>query len=216
MWNDEAAGRHGRAHGHHGRGGRPFFGVPERPSPFGDRGGPGWGGHHHGGRARRGEARYLLLDALRDGPKHGYEIIKALEERSAGLYAPSAGTVYPTLQYLEDLGLVRAEQEGERKVYHLTDAGRAELDSHAEEVAAFWGRFAAPTSTPAGAAEMGFLRDEWNELTWTVWGGQRAGWQGAADPAATSRAVRQALERCKNEVRAILAAGGGAAQTEVI
>ena len=69
--------------------------------------------------------RYILLDALRDGPKHGYEIIKTLEERSGGKYVPSPGTVYPTLQYLEDQGLVRATEEADRRIYQsLTPARR--------------------------------------------------------------------------------------------
>jgi len=214
MWHEEWAGRPGRGPGHHGPGGgRRFFGGPDRPFVFGE-GGPGRGGHP-GGRARRGEARYLVLDALRDGPKHGYEIIKALEERSGGSYAPSAGTIYPTLQHLEDLGLVRADREGERKVYGLTEAGRAELATHADEVEDFWTRFAAPTASPASAVEIGFLRDEWGELARTVWGGL---WGAAErdDPAATVRAVRQVLERCKNDIRAILAGNGGASSSEVI
>ena len=70
----------------------------------------------------------MLLDALRDGPKHGYEIIKDLEERSGGRYTPSAGAVYPTLTLLEDMGYaVATPEEGGKKVYAITDAGRAHL-----------------------------------------------------------------------------------------
>jgi hypothetical protein len=88
------------------------------------------------------------------------------------------------------------------------------LATHADEVEGFWTRFAPPPS-PASAAETGFLRDEWGELARTVWGGL---WGAAErdDPAATVRAVRQALERCKNDIRAILAGDGGASSSEVV
>ncbi len=174
------------------------------PRPYRERGGRGGRHlHEHRDRARRGEARYVLLDALRDGPKHGYEIIKALEERSAGQYAPSPGTVYPTLQYLEDLGLMRSDQEADRRVYHLTEAGRAELDAHAKEVEAFWARLKGPGTSATSQAEIGFLQDELENLTRTVWGGLRAALN--QDDPETIRRVRQAVEQCRNEVRQIIA-----------
>lgn len=157
-------------------------------------------------RAKRGEARYVLLDALRDGPKHGYEIIKTLEERSAGQYVSSPGTVYPTMQYLEELGLVRADQEGERRVYNLTEAGRAELDAHAEHVDAFWGRFAARSIAKTSRHEVGFLQDELDDLTRTVWGGLREAIE--RDDQQTIRQVRQAVERCQDEIREIISEHG--------
>jgi DNA-binding PadR family transcriptional regulator len=159
-----------------------------------------------GGKVRRGEARYVLLDALRTGPKHGYEIIKALEERSSGRYAPSPGTVYPTLQYLEDMGLVRAEQEAERRTYHLTAAGRTELAAREAEVQAFWQRLEGPAPSAASQAELGFLQDDMDQLTRTVWGGL----QGALDrdDHGTIRRVRQAIEHCQQEVRRIIADPG--------
>lgn len=85
-------------------------------------------------RPERGEVRYLVLDALSAGPSHGYEIIARVEERTQGAYKPSPGTIYPLLSLLEDLELVTAELEGKRKRYELTDAGRAELKAHREEV----------------------------------------------------------------------------------
>ena len=187
---------------HHREGGPPDHGGGRH-----SRGGGGGPGRDHfggpRGRARRGEARYVLLDALRDGPKHGYEIIKALEERSAGRYAPSPGTVYPTMQLLEDQGLVRADQGTERRVYGLTEAGQAELAAHAEEVADFWARFAGPDTSSASRPEVGFLRDELEDLARTVWGGLRDVLD--RDDPETIRAVRQALARCREEVRAIIA-----------
>ena len=204
----QGSGRGGHHHlhehggGHHHREGGPSDHGGGRHS----RGGGGPGRDHFGGprgRARRGEARYVLLDALRDGPKHGYEIIKALEERSSGRYAPSPGTVYPTMQLLEDQGLVRADQGAERRVYGLTEAGQAELEAHAEEVADFWARFAGPDTPLASRPEVGFLRDELEDLARTVWGGLRDVLD--RDDPETIRAVRQALARCREEVRAIIA-----------
>jgi DNA-binding PadR family transcriptional regulator len=81
-----------------------------------------------------GRLRLYLLKLLDESPRHGYEIIQQLRERFAGLYAPSAGTVYPRLARLESEGLVRHETDGGRKVYHITDAGRAELAAKAGEL----------------------------------------------------------------------------------
>ncbi|MBO4162758.1 MULTISPECIES: PadR family transcriptional regulator [Micromonospora] len=81
-----------------------------------------------------GRLRLYLLRLLDDGPKHGYELIRLLEERFLGLYAPSAGTIYPRLQRLEADGLVTHTAAGGRKVYEITEAGRAELRQRAAEV----------------------------------------------------------------------------------
>src|SRR5262249_7311504 len=72
-----------------------------------------------------GEAKFVILRLLKEKPRHGYEIIKALEEKLAGCYTPSAGTVYPTLQLLEDQGYVLAVEEYAKKVYHITPEGEA-------------------------------------------------------------------------------------------
>ncbi|MGK5501324.1 helix-turn-helix transcriptional regulator [Streptomyces sp. URMC 125] len=81
-----------------------------------------------------GRLRLYLLKLLAESPRHGYEVIRLLEERFQGLYAPSAGTVYPRLAKLEAEGLVSHTTEGGRKVYALTDAGRAELAGRQEEL----------------------------------------------------------------------------------
>ena len=81
-----------------------------------------------------GRLRLYLLKLLDEAPRHGYEVIRLLEERFHGLYAPSAGTVYPRLAKLEQEGLVAHTLEGGRKVYRITDAGRAELASRAVEI----------------------------------------------------------------------------------
>ncbi|MBD0694405.1 PadR family transcriptional regulator [Streptomyces sp. CBMA123] len=81
-----------------------------------------------------GRLRLYLLKLLDEAPRHGYEVIRMLEERFQGLYAPSAGTVYPRLAKLEQEGLVSHATEGGRKVYRLTDAGRAELEARQGEL----------------------------------------------------------------------------------
>lgn len=82
-----------------------------------------------------GRLRLYLLKLLEEAPRHGYEVIRLLEERFQGLYAPSAGTVYPRLAKLESEGLVTHATEGGRKVYSITDAGRAELGHRRDELA---------------------------------------------------------------------------------
>jgi DNA-binding PadR family transcriptional regulator len=81
-----------------------------------------------------GRLRLYLLRLLADGPKHGYELIRSLENRFHGLYAPSAGTIYPRLARLEADGLVIHTAAGGRKVYDITEAGRAELAARAAEL----------------------------------------------------------------------------------
>jgi DNA-binding PadR family transcriptional regulator len=83
---------------------------------------------------RHGALRLYLLRLLDEHPRHGYEVISLLEDRFLGLYAPSAGTVYPRLAKLETEGLVEHDEEGGRKVYRLTDAGRVELAAHTDEL----------------------------------------------------------------------------------
>jgi len=117
-----------REHGPHGHRHGQFQGRGRARGDFGmERG--GWGGGR--GRMRRGDIRTAILVALQDGPAHGYEIIGRLEERSGGVWRPSPGSVYPTLQMLEDERLVTsADTEGTR-TYELTDAGRTAGDEAA-------------------------------------------------------------------------------------
>jgi DNA-binding PadR family transcriptional regulator len=77
-----------------------------------------------------GEMKFVILRLLKEKPRHGYEVIKALEEKFHGHYTPSAGTVYPTLQLLEDEGYVRAVDTDGKKVYHVTPEGERYLDEH--------------------------------------------------------------------------------------
>jgi DNA-binding PadR family transcriptional regulator len=78
----------------------------------------------------KGDLKYVILDLLKDEPSHGYELIRALEERFRGFYSPSPGSIYPTLQLLEDLGHVTVTQRDGKKVYTITEQGRGFLEEH--------------------------------------------------------------------------------------
>lgn len=106
---------------------------------FGDWGGLGGRGRHWRGRGARmfeqGDLKYVILRLLEEKPRHGYEIIKELESRFGGSYAPSPGTVYPTLTMLEDLGFARVvPEEGGKKIYEITEEGRKHLAEHSNTV----------------------------------------------------------------------------------
>jgi DNA-binding PadR family transcriptional regulator len=117
-----------------------------------------------------GRLRLYLLKLLRDGPRHGYELIRLLENRFLGYYAPSAGTIYPRLQRMEAEGLVTHTAAGGRKVYEITDAGRAELRQRAGELATLEAEINASVADLSSlAAEMqaevrGSVRDLKREL----------------------------------------------------
>ena len=85
-------------------------------------------GHWAGGRVPKGNVRGLLLAALLDGPAHGYELMGRLEEQTGGRWRPSPGSVYPLLQLLEDEGLITGTDQDGRRVYELTETGRAQAD----------------------------------------------------------------------------------------
>jgi DNA-binding PadR family transcriptional regulator len=86
----------------------------------------------------RGDIRAALLRLLAEQPMHGYQLMQRIAERSGGIWQPNPGSVYPTLQALEDEGLVRAEPQEGRRVFQLTDAGRAYVEAHQGELAAAW------------------------------------------------------------------------------
>ena len=118
------------------------FGPEFMNGIFGTEGRPR--GRWRGGRMfEQGDLRYVVLRLLEEKPRHGYEIIKALEERFNGTYAPSPGVVYPTLQLLEDLGHARVVPGAEgKKVYEITDAGRAHLAENRDTVDSIFDRIA--------------------------------------------------------------------------
>jgi DNA-binding PadR family transcriptional regulator len=129
--------------GHHGSGGR--------HGRRGWRRGHGWGAMQDGDggdfmRARRmlaqGDLRLIALALIAEQPRHGYDIIKQLEEKTSGWYSPSPGIVYPTLTYLEEVGYLTSQAEGARTLYAITDEGRAYLEENREVIDAVMSRLA--------------------------------------------------------------------------
>lgn len=117
--------------------------VPPPPRPSGPRGDAWsemWAEWWRGPapRADRGLVRYLVLDAIASQPRHGYEIIQVIGDKSGGTYRPSPGVVYPTLQMLEELGHACTVPREDRKVYAITDEGRRDLAEHGLDVSEFY------------------------------------------------------------------------------
>lgn len=100
--------------------------------------GPGFGRGRGRGRAGRGDIRSVILSVLSEGPSNGYGIIKTIAERTGGVWRPSPGSVYPTLQQLVDEELIEAVGEGRRTEYALTDAGGTYVKDNAEELTRAW------------------------------------------------------------------------------
>jgi DNA-binding PadR family transcriptional regulator len=148
-------------HRHHSCGPRGRFELNVPEGLFAMRGGRGWQGNwgpfhfdfgdgpegwgRRGRRSRRmfesGELRLVLLKLIADEPRHGYDLIRAIEEMTGAEYAPSPGVVYPTLTLLQDMGLIEeAKGKGPRKVFQATDEGRTHLAERAEEIEALFER----------------------------------------------------------------------------
>ncbi|MFW6773278.1 PadR family transcriptional regulator [Nocardioides sp. CPCC 205120] len=153
----------------------PGLGGPFGPAAFGAAFGPRRGGgrhgqpvppwvagllgfdappqHGHGGgpKVRRGDVRAAILDVLASGPRNGYQVISEIAERSHGAWKPSPGSVYPTIQQLEDEGLVVADDARGRRTLTLSDEGQEYVARHTEELAAVWRPFAPRAEGPQGA-----------------------------------------------------------------
>jgi DNA-binding PadR family transcriptional regulator len=124
--------------GRHSRG-RGFAGFGQH---FRDGDGPGGSGFGRGRKLASGDLQLLILALIEDQPRHGYELIKEIEERSSGFYAPSPGMVYPALTYLEEIGQAEVEVEGTKKLYRITAAGTAHLEANRALVDAMLGQLA--------------------------------------------------------------------------
>ncbi|MBR0654680.1 PadR family transcriptional regulator [Plastoroseomonas arctica] len=141
-------------HCHHRGEGRRFAGRGFRDRVFGE-GHPGREGGRGGARFfDQGELRLVVLKLIQIKPRHGYEIIKEIEERLAGAYSPSPGTIYPTLTLLEDLGQVAVTpEEGGKKLHTITEEGERVLEAAAAQVEAIFARIEGMRSgRPAGSA----------------------------------------------------------------
>jgi DNA-binding PadR family transcriptional regulator len=192
--------RHGGRHGHgpsHGPrgefGGGPFGG-------FGAGGGP----RGRGRRARRGDIRTAALLLLAEQPRNGYQIMQEVQERSGGIWSPSPGSVYPALQQLEDEGLIRTEESDGRKLFAITDDGRALVAERGSERPAPWEQ----TGDGAGSVhELGRLMREVASAFMQV---MRTGSEGQiAKAAGVLAATRRDLYRILADGDVGAEAGGG-------
>lgn len=171
----------------HRRWGGPFGGSFGR-GPFGP----------PGRRFGRGDLKYVILDLLQEGPRHGYDIMRVLEERFHGMYSPSPGSVYPTLQLLEDQGYVTSSQQEGKRVYAITDAGKAFLAEQDDAVQGararmhgHWGKT---------GPEMRYLMDEIRQLGQLL---MREGMSGGFSDQETISRLRGVVARTRKEVEEI-------------
>ncbi|MFN8582235.1 MAG: PadR family transcriptional regulator [Gemmatimonadaceae bacterium] len=150
----------------------------------------------------QGDLKYVILKLLAEKPRHGYEIIKELEEQSGGAYAPSAGTVYPTLQLLEDLGYASVTlEEGGKKVYSITDEGRKHLEANKSTVEDVFDRISDIGSSILSDAVMDINR-AFRDVASATYGSVRS-YHRDKDLAATVRGI---LERTAKELQAAVEA----------
>lgn len=166
--------------------------------PKGWRAGRGW-------RRRQwfeaGDMKYVILKLLRDKPRHGYEVMKELEDRMHGCYSPSPGTVYPTLQWLEDEGLVVARDVEGKKVYEITAAGRAFLETHKDVVEEIFDRVTETVERTVGGSMVEVNR-ALGQLVKAVY---RTGWKAESDEA--RKRVAEILAKASAEIEALAARG---------
>jgi DNA-binding PadR family transcriptional regulator len=153
-------------------------------------------GHGPGGRFfERGGIKFAILELLKDKPRHGYDIIREMEEQSGGFYSPSPGAVYPTLQALEDQDLVSSTTEEGKRIYSVTEAGlvyleenKAQAQSHRDRWAAHW----APGGQGEGWSAMSDVKDTFGEVI-------RAVRTTAGDPA-KRKEIREVLQEAARKV----------------
>ncbi|HYV67968.1 MAG TPA: PadR family transcriptional regulator [Myxococcales bacterium] len=138
--------------------------------------------------------KYVILKLLNEKPMHGYEVMKALEERLRGCYSPSPGTVYPTLQWLDDEGLVKARDVEGKKVYEITDAGRKFLREHRDVIEDIFDRVKDAVDEVLGGG-MDEVNRALGRLVKEVY---RTAWR-AEDPAERRRVV-EVLKRATEEL----------------
>lgn len=162
--------------------------------PFGPPGGPGFG--RRGPKARRGDVRTAALLLLAEEPRNGYQIMQELEERTDGAWRPSAGSVYPALQLLEDEGLIRSSAIDGRKLYDVTDAGREHV-AHREGQPAPWDQMKGEVPDEARAT-MGLVREIVTALSQVMT-------SGSADQRTQARTLLTGVRR---DLYRILADGG--------
>ncbi|MEO8448807.1 MAG: PadR family transcriptional regulator [Gemmatimonadota bacterium] len=173
-----------------------LFNVDFGPAGFGFRfGGGKWNRRRRSQMFESGEVKFVILRLLREKPRHGYEIIKALEERLAGCYTPSAGTVYPTLQLLEDQGYVRVVEEEGKKVYHITPEGEKFLDENRDMIEDIFDRVRDTVRSFAGG-HMSDLNHAFAKLASATF---KRAWRRGPDHPAVPRVI-EILRRATKEI----------------
>lgn len=181
------AHHHGRRHARFGWAGPERFFFGGGPGPFG-----GWGA-----KVGRGRVREAILSLLAEEPMHGYQIMQELAARSHGVWQPSPGSIYPTLQQLEDEGLVRAEESEGRRVFRLTEEGQRHVETRSSG--------APPWETASGAVGSALfeLRDLAFQVGAAVMQVARAGTEEQVERA------KQILVETRREIYRLLAEGDG-------
>ncbi|MCC6178949.1 MAG: helix-turn-helix transcriptional regulator [Chloroflexi bacterium] len=165
------------------------------------RGRGGFGGGFSGPRERffeRGDLKYVILELVAEKPRHGYDIIRALEERSRGFYKPSPGTVYPTLQMLEEMDYVSGQEQDGKRTYTITEAGRRFLAERGERVDDARGRIGGGWS-PEFKAEVQAFIQEVQEIGRLF----RHQWLRTLQPAQLRR-IRDVIGRARREIEEIV------------
>ncbi|MGY2799122.1 DNA-binding PadR family transcriptional regulator [Ewingella americana] len=197
-------GHHRHGHRDLRRGGRHHFGDRDERGE-GRRGGRGEG--RHGERVQRlfehGDLRRVLLALVAKKPSHGYELIKAIEEASSGLYVPSPGVIYPTLTLLEEQDFLEAVATGNgRKSYQITEAGKVELAQHQEVVDIIFARLAGATRPRGGNLAEG-ISDAMHRLKRVLRGNMMRGDLSAEQVARVNATLVKAVESIEAEFAAI-------------
>jgi DNA-binding PadR family transcriptional regulator len=175
--------------------------------PFG-MGFKGWGGGPRGRRRTQmfesGEMKFVILKLIREKPRHGYEVMKALEEKFRGHYTPSAGSVYPTLQLLEDEGFVKAVDTDGKKVYHITPEGEQYLDAHRDVLDEIFERVRETVRDFTGGG-LGEVQGAFAHLAGTTF---RRAWRlGPNDP--SLKKVAEILKKAADEIDEVWRARAG-------
>jgi len=172
--------------------------------------GPRAAGRARRGRGRmfdRGDLRYMILRLLAEQPMHGYEVMQALSREAAGLYSPSAGSVYPVLQLLQDQGYVTSEERDGKRVYEITDTGRAFLEENSDRVDDVFDRISDYTSR--------FRGSEMRDLTRSFIRFAQASFEEAvrkADDSGALDELKDILDRATQEMEEMAGRGNGTTQ----
>jgi DNA-binding PadR family transcriptional regulator len=156
--------------------------------------------HEKGRFFEKGDVKYFVLHLLRDKPKHGYEIIKEIEQAFGGFYSPSPGAIYPTLQMLEDLDYVRSTVQDGKRVYQITEEGRRFLgesdhlvDEIKQKISEFWG--------PSFQKDVATLAREFREFAHLFSHGMR----NVREDPERLRKIRDVMQRAQKEILQIMA-----------